>query len=825
MPRPKTYRRASSILWGLLICAGLVFASPAEAQWANPSHSSIFNSAPQAAPQASAPSTATQPVVHKKKTKKPKPTPVVVAPVAPAPPVMPAGTVEDIRVEGAQRLEPETVTSYLTFNKGDIATTENMNASLKAMYATGLFADVSLAMDGSTLVIHVDENPIINRVTFEGNSEVSKDDLEKEVQLKPRLVYTLPRVQRDVQRILDVYRRSGRFGAVVEPKIVKLEQNRVDLVFEITEGKKTGIRAIKFVGNAHYEDADLKQVINTRESAWYRFFSTTDYYDPDRLNYDKELLRKFYLNEGYVDFRVSSAVAELAPDRDDFFITFSVEEGPRYKFGKINITSEIKGVDADSLREFLTMKEGAWYSAEQIEKTITKLTTALGDRQYAFVTILPNPDRHKDTLTVDLNFTIKQGERVYIGRIDVSGNQRTIDKVIRREMQLAEGDPFSTTKVHRSEQRLKDLGFFETVKVTPVDGGTPDRANLKVDLKEKSTGEVSIGAGFSSTDGPLGDFSISEHNFLGKGQDVRLGATVSGRTKQIDTSFTEPYFLNRDLSAGVDLFRTETNNQDLSSYDTDSTGFTLRMGYPLSEQLRQRLNYSFHDDTISSVPSDASLFILDQQGTSTTSSVGQELDYDTRDSKLDPTEGFVTHLNTDIAGAGGSRKWFRTRLGGTQYYPIAEHWIVSATGEVGQIWSLSDQPLKINERFFLGGDTLRGFEYAGIGPRDLSSPNDDALGGNRFSRGTLELTMPSGLPPELGLKTHLFTDAGTLGQNDETPIPGDVLANNESLHLSAGVGVTWASPFGPVRLDFAEPILYKTYDKIEHIHFSFGTKF
>ena len=761
-----------------------------------------------------------------------KPAPVMAASPASQPaasPSMPTDMVtgqviSDINVEGAQRLEPETVMSYLSVARGDTATPDKINASLKALFATGLFADVHFSMDGGTLVVKVEENPIINRVAFEGNDAVTKEDLEKEVQLKARLVYTLPRVQRDVQRILDLYRRSGRFAAIVEPKIVKLEQNRIDLVFEITEGKRTGIRSIKFVGNTHYGETELHETIATRESAWWRVFSSTDYYDPDRLNYDKELLRKFYMNEGYVDFRVLSAVAELTPDREDFFLTFTVDEGPRYKFGKINIASDIKGLDPEKLRPYLTTREGNWYDADQIEKTIAKLSTVLGDMQYAFVNVTPSPERHKDSLTVDLNYTIKPGERVYIGRIDISGNSRTVDKVIRRQIELAEGDPFSSTKIHKSEQNLKDLGFFETVKVTPAEGAQPDRSNVKVEVKEKSTGQISVGAGFSSTDGPLGDFSISEHNFLGKGQDVRLGATISGRTRQIDTSFTEPYFLDRDLSAGTDVFYTQTNNQDLSSYDTSSEGFTLRMGYPLSQEIRQRLNYSFHHDTITNVPSTASLYIVDQQGAATTSSVGQELNYDTRDSKLDPTLGFITHLNTDIAGAGGSRKWFRAKLGGTQYYPLAEHWTISGTAEVGQIWGI-DQGTKINERFFLGGDTLRGFQYAGIGPRDTSSGNQDALGGNRFSRGTLELTTPTPAPAEFGLKGHFFVDGGTLGKSDESVIAGDNFANDESLHLSGGIGITWASPFGPVRLDYAEPILYKTYDKIEHIHFSFGTKF
>jgi outer membrane protein insertion porin family len=732
--------------------------------------------------------------------------------------------IRDIKVEGNERIEPETVISYLTVAKGDTATQDKLDLSLKALYATGLFADVAIGMDGSTLRVKVAENPILNRVVFEGNDAISKEDLEKEVQLKSRFVYTLPKVQKDVQRILDLYRREGRFAATVEPKIVKLEQNRVDLIFEINEGKRTGIRNIAFVGNTHFPDDRLTSVISTHESAWWRFFSTTDYYDPDRLNYDKELLRKFYQNEGYVDFRVLSAVAELTPDKDDFFITFTVEEGQRYHFGKVNIKSEIKGLDGETLRQYLTTREGGWYAADQIEKTIAKLTTVLGDMQYAFVNIVPDTDRHKDSLTVDLTYDIKESERVYVGRINITGNTRTVDKVIRREIPLAESDPFSSTAVHKGEQNLKDLNFFETAKVTPVQGSQPDRTDLNVDLKEKSTGEVAIGAGFSSTDGPLGDFSISEHNFMGEGQDARIGATVSGRTDQIDTSFTEPHFLDRDLSAGIDLFGIRSNNQDLASYDVDTAGFNLRMGYPLSQQLRQTLNYSFHDDTISNVPSDASLYILDQAGTSVTSAVGQSLIYDTRDSKLTPTEGFVTHLDTDFAGVGGSRRYLRMRVGGTQFIPFDEKWILSTTAEVGKIWGLNGST-KINERFFLGGDSLRGFEYAGVGPRDLTSSFQDALGGTQFARGSLQLSMPSPVPEELGITPHIFTDAGILDHVDENAIAGDTFAADGNLRLSVGVGVVWQSPFGPVGLDFAEPVMKKSYDSVQHINFNFGTKF
>lgn len=733
-------------------------------------------------------------------------------------------TIGDIRIDGAQRLERDTILSYLATGVGQKATEEKLDGSLKALYATGLFADVNLTMDGSTLVIKVVENPIVNKITFEGNDAVSKEDLEKEVQLQPRLVYTLPKVQSDVQRILDLYRRSGRFAATVDPKIVQLDQNRVDVIFEIAEGSHTGVRRISFIGNENYDEDKLRGAINTQESAWWKFFSNADFYDPDRTNYDRELLRRFYMNEGYVDFRVISAVAEMTPDREDFFLTFTIEEGPRYKFGKINVVSEIKGLEGETLREHLLTQEGEWYDADKVEKTVTKLTAVLGDKQYAFVDIVPEPDKNKDGLTVGLTYHIKPGERVYIGRIDISGNTRTLDRVIRRELIVAEGDPYSTSKIKRSEQKIKNLGFFEEVKVTPAQGEQPDRSDLKVEVKEKSTGEIAIGAGYSSTDGPLGDFSIRERNFLGKGQDVRLGATVSGKTKQLDFSFTEPYFLDRDLAAGADVFHIRSDEQSQSSYDEINTGFTLRMNYPLSEDLRQQVSYTLRQDQINNVDDDASRFVRDQEGKSMTSMVGQELTYDRRDSKIDPTEGFVTRLKTDLAGAGGDKHFVRAKLTGVQYYSPVEKIVISATGEVGKIYGLGED-VRINDRFFLGSDTLRGFSYGGIGPRDLTNGADDALGGNSFVRGSIEVSFPTFMPEDLGFKGHAFTDAGILGKNDDEPLSTEIFKSDQNVRASAGLGVSWQSPFGLVRLDYAYPFLKESYDEVEHVHFSFGTRF
>ncbi|UKJ72929.1 outer membrane protein assembly factor BamA [Azospirillum brasilense] len=731
------------------------------------------------------------------------------------------GTIRDIRVEGVQRIEPTTVRSYLAVAPGDPFDPDRIDQSLKALFNTGLFADVVLKRDGDALVVQVAENPIINRIAFEGNRRIEKENLEKEIQLRPRVVYTRTRVQSDVQRILDIYRRQGRFAATVEPKIIQLDQNRVDLVFEINEGVRTGVRSITFIGNEKFSDGTLREAIQTRESAWWRFMTSDDNYDPDRLNYDRDLLRRYYLKEGYADFRVVSAVAELTPDREDFVITFTVDEGERYKFGKMDISTSLKALDPEQLRSVLSTREGDWYNAQEVENTITKLSNAVGDLQYAFVDVRPRISRNRDNQTIDIVYDIVEGPRVFVERIDVTGNVRTLDKVVRREMLLSEGDPFSTTKLRRSEQRIKDLGYFERVNITTAEGSAPDRTVMNVEVTEQSTGEISIGAGYSTSDGPLADFSIRERNLLGRGQDLRFGATVSGSRQEYDVSFTEPYFLDRDLSAGFDLFRITRDYQDESSFDEKSTGMALRMGYPLTENLRQRVYYQLQNTDITSVPSSASRYIQDQKGSRLTSLIGQELTYDRRNSRLNPTEGYYIRLTNDLAGLGGDARFLRNRLGAGYYLPLFdESWVVSATGEVGYIVGIGDDGIALSDRFFIGGDTLRGFNTAGIGPRDLRT--GDALGGTRYYRGSVEMTFPVGLPEEFGLKGHAFTDVGTLGKVD---INDPLVPDDESVRLSVGTGLSWRSPFGPIRLDFAVPILKEDYDKKEIFRFSFGTRF
>jgi len=734
------------------------------------------------------------------------------------------GTISEIRIEGTQRVEPETVRSYMLVQPGDPFDSERVDKSLKALFATGLFADVTLRREGDALIVRVVENPIINRIAYEGNHKLTDQTLEQEVQLRPRVVYTRTKVQSDVKRILDLYRRNGRFAATVEPKVIPLEQNRVDLVFEIDEGPVTGVQGISFLGNHEFPASRLREVIQTKESRWYRFFSSDDTYDPDRLTYDRELLRKFYLSQGYADFHVISAVAELTPARDGFFITFTIEEGQRYRFGTIDLTNAIPDISADELKPLLTVHQGDWYNADQVEKSITALTDALGNRGYAFVQIQPRVKRNPETRTVDVTFDVKEGPRVYVERIDITGNVRTLDKVIRREFRLLEGDAFNTSKLQRSEQRIRNLGYFKKVDVTNTPGSAPDKTVIGVNVQEQSTGEFSVGVGFSTTEGILGDISIRERNLLGTGDDLRIGTVIAQREQQVDLSFTDPYFLERNLAAGFDIFEINQDNQIIGQFNQLSYGFTLRAGYQINEALRQTLKYTLRNDNITDVQPTASPFIKDEAGGRTTSLVGQVLLYDKRDNRLDPTAGYFAQLSTDIAGVIGV-SFVRGIVSGGYFYSIAPQWVVSLTGESGIIHGIGDN-VRLEDRFFVGGDNLRGFAPGGVGPHDLTT--GDSLGGNIYYVGSVSLGFPLGLPQELGLSGRVFSDFGSVFGVDTKGLrneAGDVIGDPRSLRVSAGFGISWTSPLGPIKVDLALPVIKQPFDKRQFFHVNFGTRF
>jgi outer membrane protein insertion porin family len=734
--------------------------------------------------------------------------------------ILAGGTIESIRIEGTQRIEPETVRSYLNVNPGDSFDPIRLDNALKGIFATGLFADVTLGRQANTLIVRVVENPIINRIAFEGNTRIDDETLETEIELRPRVVFTRTKVQNDVQPLVEVYRRSGRFGATIEPKVIKLEQNRVDLVFEINEGPKTGIDSINFIGNKIFSDGTLRDEITTTETAFWRFLVSTDTYDPDRLSFDRELLRRFYLSEGYADLRVLSAVAELTPDREGFIITFTVDEGERYKFGTIGITSTLRNLDPETLRGDLETEEGDWYDASAIEDSIDNLTERLSNLGYAFVDVRPRADRDRENLIVNLVYDIQEGPKVFVERIDIHGNVRTLDRVIRREFRLAEGDAFNSAKLRRSRQRIQNLGFFETVEVNNDQGSTPDKTVITVDVEEQSTGDLTFGAGVSSTGGVLGNVGLRERNLLGRGQDLRLNFSLSTETSQLNLSFTEPYFLDRNLSAGFDVFRI-TTEQDESSFEEERIGGSLRAGFDLTENTRQVWRYTLQQEDISNVDSDASLVIKDDEGKRLISSINQQTTYDTRDSRFDPHEGTVLSLSTEFAGVGGDVRFIKNTLGGGYYLPITESVTGSVRAEAGNVTGLS-QETRVGDRFFISPDSLRGFEFAGVGPRDKDT--DDALGGKKFYTGTVELSFPLGLPEEFEIRGRLFTDVGAAWGVDDVP-SGVVVQDSKSPRVASGAGVSWISPLGPVLIDFGFPLVKEDFDETEVLRFSFGTRF
>ena len=728
-------------------------------------------------------------------------------------------TIEAVVVEGNKRIEADTVRSYLLIGPGDPFDPDTVNDSLKALFATGLFADVTIRREGDALVVSVIENPIINRVVFEGNESIEDSELEAEIQLRPRVVYTRPRVQSDLQRLTEIYRRSGRFAATIDPKVVQLPQNRVDLVFEVNEGPVTEVLRINFIGNKRYSDGALRDVIQTRESAWYRFVTTDDSYDPDRLTFDRELLRRHYLSNGYVDFRVISAVAELTPERSEFVITFSLEEGERYRVADIDIESRLRDLSPESLLPLVELETGEWYDAEEVEDTVVALTEAVGSLGYAFVDVSPRIEQDREANTVDVTFEIGEGARVYVERIDIVGNVRTLDEVIRREIRLVEGDAFNTALVRRSRQRIQNLGFFDKVDIQTSEGSAPDRSVLTVEVSEVPTGELSLGAGVSSTDGLLGDISIRERNLLGRGQDLRLGFTASSRRQELDLSFTEPYFLDRNVAAGFDVYRRSLDLQDESSFERETIGFALRAGYPLAERLRHTVSYALRTDDVSDVSPVASRLIRDQQGTTTTSALAHVLDYDLRDSRIDPTEGYFANLRQEVAGIGGDTKYLRNTLSYGYFYPLEDRWVLSAVARTGHIVGL-DEDVRIVDRFFLGGRRFRGFDPSGIGPRDART--GDALGGNLSYTVTGELGFPLEYGEDLNLRGSLFTDVGSLGRTDDS---GPEVLDEGSLRLSIGAGLNFLTPIGPIRLDFAEALVKEDHDRTETFRFSLGTRF
>ncbi len=734
-----------------------------------------------------------------------------------------AGVIREVVVIGNRRIEPATVASYLAVGVGDQADDAALNASVRRLFDTGLFSDASVAFEGGQLIVRVAENPTINRVAVEGNRSIDDEAILGNVASQSRRAFTRSRAEADAQVITELYRRSGRYGTRVEPVIINLPDNRVDLVFEVTESRVTGVNAINFVGNEVFSDRRLRRTIETSESNLLSFALTSDIYDPDRLEFDRELLRRFYLERGYADFTVLSAVAELAPDGRGFFITFTVSEGPQYRFGEQTVNVTAPGLEAEDFEALIVGRPGEVYDATQIERSIERMIFAAGLQGFAFVDVRPRAIRDVENQTIDIVFDVVEGQRIYVERIDIEGNTRTLDRVIRRQFDIVEGDAFNSREIDNARRRIRALGYFSEVQVATERGTTDDRANVRVTVEETSTGSLTFGLGFSSADGPVGEVAVTERNFLGRGQFLRARVVVAGERQVADFTFREPAFLDRNLEAGFNIYYIQDDRSDSSSFEETNIGFVPSFGFPLSEFGRLTLSYRVSSDEIRDVRNDASPLIARDAGTAVTSSLGYNYVYDQRNDPLEPTGGFVGEFGQEIAGLGGDTRYIRTTARARAYRSLfAEDVIGSVTLEAGNITTL-DEDIRITDRFFLGGDRFRGFEFGGLGPRDRNT--DDSLGGNNYAVVRTEVSFPLGLPDSFGVSGGIFADAGTVWGLDTASFGGTTVDDKAKLRASVGVSVFIDSAFGPLRINLAVPVVEEDGDEREYFRLTAGTRF
>ena len=823
-----------------------------------------------------------------------------------------AQTVASISVEGNRRVEVETIRSYFKPGPGGRLSQAEIDDGLKALIETGLFQDVRINQVGGRLVVTVVENSVIGRIAFEGNKKVKDEQLSAEIQSKPRGTFSRPMVQSDAQRIAEIYRRSGRYDVRVTPEIIEQPNNRVDLIFTVTEGSKTGVKSIEFVGNVAYSSYRLKDIIKTRESNLLSFLGGADVYDPDRVEADRDLIRRFYLKNGYADVQVVAALTEYDPDKKGFLVTFKIEEGQQYRVASVDFQTSIATLDTASMRSFSRVSVGSVYNAEALEKSVEEMQIEASRRGYAFAIVRPRGDRNFEQHTVSIVFAIDEGPRTYIERINVRGNTRTRDYVIRREFDLSEGDAYNRALVDRAERRLKNLDFFKSVKIVTEPGSSTDRVILIVDLEEKSTGDFSVSGGYSTTDGALAEVSISERNFLGRGLYAKAAVTYGQYARGGSLSFVDPYLLDYRVALGLDLFYREQMANSYIAYGTKTVGFSPRLGFTLREDLALQLRYSIYQQEISlpnqlancnnnsansllafnpspafanlngvgaggSITSggqtatdvsgqglwcyfdgEASLPVRKelQGGKALTSSVGYSLNYNTLDNNKNPTDGLLIDWKQDFAGVGGDVSYIKSAVDAKYYTPLVADIVGLIHLQGGMLNQFGGSELRMLDHFQMGPNLVRGFAPNGIGPRDINPyGTGDALGGTKYWGASFELQMPFWfLPKEVGLKGSVYADAGGLfdykgptswAQTGEVNVPGCIAPTQASattgalpgnclglqydsgnvVRTSVGVGIIWASPFGPLRFDYAVPLTKGQFDRVQQFKFGGGTSF
>jgi outer membrane protein insertion porin family len=741
-----------------------------------------------------------------------------------------ADAVTGVEVAGNRTIDASSIRSHLKPGASGSITPAQIDAALKSLFATGLFADVRIERKGSKLFINVTENPVIASVAFQGNTNADKAKLEPLLGLKAQTRYTAAKAHAAAVKVRDYYRSQGRLATEVTPKLNTRPDGQVEVVFVIKEAEVTKVDNIVFVGNHTFSERQLRDVITTSQSGWFDILKTAAFYDPERIKQDQTLLRQFYQKNGFPDAKVLSAEAVKNTQGTGYAISFTIEEGERYTFGQTTIQSKIASIDTASLASALAIKQGASYNTEQVDKTVERVTLALGDRGHASANVRVVPKRDEASRTITMAIEIVEGTPIYVERIDVTGNTQTKDFVIRRELRFNEGDPVNAFILERARKRIQALGFFKRVALTKKPGASPDRVIIIVEVIEEDTRNIAFGAGFSTSEGIIGDIAVSERNLFGNGQALRVKLAASTERYQAELSFTEPRLLGSNFAGGFDLFYRDIDFTRQSSFKTRRAGGALRLGYQLTDEWSGSVNYTFARNTIYDVRSTASAAIKEAvpgfpnvtSNTADTSSVGYGLAYDTRDNKRRPTQGVYYTLSQDLAGIGGDVRYLRSVGEARGYYPVSD--TITAAGRVsgGVIGGLGGQDVRLLDLFYRGSESVRGFAFSGIGPRDLLSANKDSLGGRMFFATTAELLFQIPyLPQDFGLRGAVFADAGALWGVNKTAagLPG-LAGNALAPRASVGVGLAWDSPIGALRVDYAYPILKQPFDKTQA--FSFG---
>lgn len=729
----------------------------------------------------------------------------------------------NVKIEGNERVDAATILNYAGISRGQEVTAGGLNDAYQRIVNSGLFETVELVPQGSTLVIKVVEYPIVNVISIEGNKRLKDEKLTEILQSKPRRIYSPSLAEADAAAIAEAYRVSGRLAATVTPKIIRRSDNRVDLVFEVTEGKVVENERISFVGNKDFSDRRLRQVLETKQAGLLRNFIQRDTYVPERLELDKKVLTDFYLSRGYIDFQVLDASAELTRERDATFVTFTVREGLSYDIGKVSTVSEVEGLDAAEFEAVQKIRPGQTYSPLLIDNNVTRMETLALKKGLNFIRVEPRLTKNERGQVVDVQFAIVKGERIFVERIDIEGNTTTLDQVIRRQFRTVEGDPFNPREIRQAAERIRALGFFSDTQVNADQGSSPDQVVVKVGVEEQPTGSLSFGLTYSVASGTGFNVGFSETNFLGRGQKLSLSVSTASSNQNSSFSFTEPALLGRDLSFSIGAYY-RTSESDYSYYDTRNVGFTTGIGFPLGEQSNLDLRLGLSRDDLYNYTGDSPI-IADEaaRGSLDTVSLGYSYEFDNRITGLNPKGGVLLRFGQDFAGLGGDTKYIKTTaLALAETKVMNEEVTLRAIFEGGAISSLGGNTSRVTDRFF-GNGKIRGFEPNGIGPRDLGATNDDALGGNLFAVARFEADFPLGLPEEYGITGGAFMDVGSVWSLDNDG--GGAVDDSFIPRATVGLSVFWTTPIGPLRFNFSHAVKKEDYDKEQTFDLTISTKF